>query len=271
MINVFEKIFGKKSENVTDNESSNENGNGKQLKKRARIAGLMYLCVIVFGILAQVIRSGIIVPGNAAETAHNIMANGTLFSGSNVLWLISEMFFLLLGVTLYVVLKPVNKNLATLMMVIIGVGVAIECLNTLNLFTAQHILNSGYYSTVFTTEQLNAQVMLYIDSWEVGYRIAQIVSFGPWLIPAGYLMYKSSYFPKVLGILVLLAGIGHLIECFQYFLLPDLTVISSPGVVITVIGEFALAGWLLIKGVKVPVLKANEEKSSGTKINTSVA
>jgi hypothetical protein len=261
---MFEKIYGKKPEKVTRNEISDANGNEKQLKKWARIAGLMYLGVIVFGIVAQVIRMGIIVPGDAALTANNIMANGTLFSGANVLWLISELFFLLLGITLYVVLKPVNKNLATLMLVIIAVGVAIECLNTLNLFTAQHLLNSDYYSATFTTDQLNAQAMLYIDSWEVGYRIAQTVSFGPWLIPAGYLMYKASYFPKVLGILVLIAGVGHMIECFQYFLLPDFAVISYPGVIIAVIGEFALAGWLLIKGVQIPALKANGVKRSAS-------
>jgi hypothetical protein len=244
-------------------------GNDMELKKRARIAGLMYLGVIVFGIIAQVIRMGIIVPGNAAETANNIMANGSLFAGANVLWLISEMFFLLLGITLYIVLKPTNKNLATLMLAIIAVGVAIECLNTLNLFAAQHLLNSDYYSAVFTTEQLNAQAMLYIDSWEIGYRIAQIVSFGPWLIPAGYLMYKSNHFPNILGILVLLAGVCHLIECFQYFLLPDFAVISYPVVLITVIGEFALAGWLLVKGVKVTEKKAVEDRPVGEKVNAS--
>jgi hypothetical protein len=157
------------------------------------------------------------------------------------------------------------------MLVIIAVGVAIECLNTLNLFNAQHLLNSDYYSAVFTTEQLNAQAMLYLDSWEVGYRIAQIVSFGPWLIPAGYLMYKSNYFPKVLGMLVLFAGVGHLIECFQYFLLPDLAVISSPFVLIAVIGEFALAGWLLVKGVKVPEKKTVENRSVGNKVNVTVS
>jgi hypothetical protein len=266
---MVEKIFGKKSEKVTGNEISNANGNEKQLKKSARIAGLMYLGVIVFGIIAQIIRMGIIVPGNAAETSNNIMANGTLFNGANVLWLVSMMFFILLGTALYVVLKPVNKNLATFMLVIIAVGVAIECLNTLNLFAAQHLLNSDYYAATFTTDQLNAQAMLYIDSWEVGYRIAQIMSFGPWLIPAGYLMYKSNYFPKLLGILVLIAGIGHLIECFQYFLLPDFTVISYPGVIIAVIGEFALAGWLLIKGVKVPKIKASENSSVGDEVKAS--
>jgi hypothetical protein len=97
------------------------------------------------------------------------------------------------------------------------------------------------------------------------------VSFGPWLIPAGYLMYKSNYFPNILGILVIVAGIGHLIECFQYFLLPDLAVISAPGVIISVIGEFALAGWLLVKGVKVPEMKAVENKSVGDKVTLSVS
>ena len=266
---MTEKNNEKLSAKEVENEISNANGNKKQLKKTARIAGLMYLGVIVFGIIAQVIRMGIIVPGNAAGTANNIIANGTLFRGANVLWLMSMLFFLFLGIALYVVLKPVKKNLATLMLIIIAVGVAIECLNTLNLFAAHNLLNSDYYSAAFTTPQLNAQAMSYIDSWEVGYRIAQIVSFGPWLIPAGYLMYKSSHFPKILGILVLLADAGHMVECFQYFLLPDLAVISSPGVVIALIGEFSLVGWLLIKGVQIPALKANKEESKGVEKNAS--
>ena len=225
-------------------------------KKTARIAGLMYLGVIIFGILSQVIRMGFIVHGDAATTANNIMANEMQFLGTNVLWLISEMFLLLLGLALYVLLKPVNKNLATLMMLFVAVGVAIESINTLNLFNAVHLLNSADYLSVFSADQLNTQMMFYLGSWEAGYSIAAIMSFGPWLIPLGYLFYESGYFPRMLGIIAVLAGIGILIEGFQHLLLPGLEVISLPAGVVAAIGEFAICGWLLLIGVKTSKIKS---------------
>jgi len=226
------------------------------IKKTSRIAGLLYLGVIVFGIIGQLARQSLIVPGDAAITANNIMANELQFRGANVSWLISEMFLLFLGLALYVVLKNVNKNLSSLMLLFIVVGVAIESINTLNQFAALQLLSGAEHLTVFSAAQLNAQVMSHLNSWEAGYRIAAIMSFGPWLIPAGYLVYKSGYFPRILGILVILAGFGLLIEGLQYFLLPDYAVISSPGSVVASIGEFAFCLWLLLKGAKIPEMKS---------------
>jgi len=225
-------------------------------RKAARIAGFLYLGLIVFGIIGQLARSSLIVLGDAATTANNIMANEMQFRGANMSWLISEIFLLLLGLALYVVFKKVNKNLASLMVLFIVVGVAIESINTLNQFAALQLLSGADYLTVFSADQLNAQVMSHLESWEAGYRIAAILSFGPWLIPAGYLVYKSGYFPRILGILVMLAGFGLLIEGLQYFLLPDYEVISYPGSVVASIGEFAFCGWLLLKGAKIPEMKS---------------
>jgi len=225
------------------------------IKKTSRVAGFLYLGIIVFGIIAHLARSSLIVLGDAATTANNIMANEMQFRGANVSWLISEMFLLLLGLALYVLFKKVNKNLASLMMLFIVVGVAIESINTLNQFAALQLLSGAEHLTVFSVDQLNAQMMSHLDSWEAGYRIAAIMSFGPWLIPAGYLVYKSGYFPKILGILVILAGFGLLIEGLQYFLLPDYAVIALPGSVVASIGEFAFCLWLLLKGAKIPEIK----------------
>lgn len=255
---MVEKNNEKISKEVVDNESVKGNGSKLGLnKKTARIAGSMYLGVIILGILSQVIIRNLIVPDDAAATAGNITANEMQFAAGSVIWLISEMFFLMLGVALYLLLKQVDKNLATLMLVLVAVGVAIESINTLNNFAALHLLGSSEYQAAFSAEQVNAQVMHHIESWEAGYRIAAMMSFGPWLIPAGYLVYKSSYFPRILGIVVMLGGIGLLIEAFQFFLLPDHEVISLPGSVVAVIGEFALCGWLLVKGVKVPGYGSN--------------
>ena len=228
----------------------------EKIKKTSRVAGFLYLGLIVFGIIGQLARSSLIVPGDAATTANNIMANEMQFRGANMSWLISEMFLLLLGLALYVVFKKVNKNLASLMVLFIVVGVAIESINTLNQFAALQLLSGADYLKVFSADQLNAQVMAHLDSWEAGYRIAVIMSFGPWLIPTGYLVYKSGYFPKILGVLAILAGFGFLIEGLQYFLLPDYIVISYPGSALAIIGEFALCGWLLLKGAKIPEIKS---------------
>jgi hypothetical protein len=233
-------------------------------KKTARLAGLMYLGVIVFGILAQIIYMSFIAPDDATKTVNNIMDNESLFRASNVIWLISEAFLLLLGLTLYVVLRRVNKNLALLMVLFVAIGVAIESINTLNRFAALELLSGADYLAVYSAEQLNANVMFHLDLWEAGYSIAAIMSFGPWLIPAGYLIYKSGYFPKILGILAMIAGLGIFIEGLQSLILPDLEVISLPGALLAVIGEFSVCGWLMVKGAKIPEegedIKDNEER-----------
>jgi hypothetical protein len=268
---MLDKIFGKKSEKELGVRNSNANEIIKNPKKMARIAGLFYLGLIVLGIMAQVILMGIIVSGDATVTANNIMDNAMLFSSANVIWLISELLFLLLGVALFVVLKPVNKNLAALMLLFIGVGVAIECLNTLNNFTALQLLTSDHYSAVFTTEQLHAQALSYIETWQVGYSIGAILSFGPWLIVAGYLVYRSEHFPKILGVLVALAGIAILIENVQLLILPHFEVLTYLTGIVSVIGEFGFCGWLLVKGVKVPEKKAIQDSSVAEKVNISVS
>jgi hypothetical protein len=111
-------------------------------------------------------------------------------------------------------------------------------------------LSGADYLIVFGANQLNALVMLFLNLHKYGYFIAQIF-FGLWLLPLGYLIFKSGYFPKILGILVMIACFGHLLEFFQVFLFPGYEVIAYPGLVAAMIGEFSLMFWLLIKGVKV--------------------
>jgi hypothetical protein len=244
-----EKIMSK----VEDNDGVQENTSRFGTNKRtARIAGLIYLGLIMFGVIGQVLIRSLLVPEDAAQTAANIRANEMLFSGGNVLWLVGEMFLLFLGVIYYVMLKSVNKNLATLALVLVIVGVAIESMNTLNNFAALHLLSSSEYLGAFSAEQVNAQAMFLIESWDVGYNIAAIMSFGPYLIPVGYLVYRSGYFPKVLGILVVLAGIAITIEGLQHFLFPDVEAVMILAGVVAVIGEFAFCGWLLVKGANIP-------------------
>ena len=225
-------------------------------RKAARVAGVLYLIVIVAGVFAQLyVRSKLIVPGDAATTANNIMANEGLFRLGFVSDLIMITCFLLLPLALYVLLKPVNKNLALLMVLFVLASVPVSFINLLNHFTPLLLLSGADYLTVFEASQLHAQVMLSLNLFEAGYLIAQIFH-GLWLLPLGYLVYKSGYFPRILGVLLMIACFGFLIESLQYFLFPGYEVITYPALAVTPIAEFSFCGWLLVKGAKIPEMKS---------------
>ena len=220
------------------------------IKKTARIAGVLYLLVVVFGAFAEVgVRASLIVPGDAAATAQNIMASASLFRIGFMSDLIMMTCYFFLAYTLYLVLKPANPDLSLLFVLLTLASVAIMSLNMLNQFAALLLLSGADYLTVFSVDQLQALAMLFLNLHKYGYFIAQIF-FGLWLLPVGYIGFKSGYLPKLLSIMVILASFGHLIQYFQIFLFPDLAVITYPGLAVATIAELSLCFWLLIKGVK---------------------
>jgi hypothetical protein len=218
-------------------------------RKTARMAGLFYLIFILTTVLATSIRDGFIVPGDAAATANNIMASQVLFRVGFVTELVSAAFFVLAAWALYVLLKPVNKNLALLLLLLNLGGVAVECLNALNLFAALQFLSGANYLSVFQTGQLQAMAMSSLDLYTSGFLIAQIF-FSVWLLPLGYLVYKSRSLPRLLGLLLILDFFGNMSWFLQGFLLPDYKILAYPGNAISFIAEIALTAWLLIMAVK---------------------
>lgn len=245
------KIMGR---NKDDGKKNGNKDLYEQRRRTARLAGLMYLGLIIFGMVGHLTRSGFIEADDASATAANIMANELKWAAANVAWLISEMFLLFLGLMLYNLLKPVNKPLAQLMMGFVVVGVAIECLNTLNLFAPLTILGGAEYMTVFTEEQLHSMAFMRIELWETGYAIASILSFGPWLIPAGMLVYKSGYYPKVLGVLPMVAGISMFTEGIQFFLAPD------NGALVALLGFLAILELVWAAGLNILRPRMPEEE-----------
>jgi hypothetical protein len=199
--------------------------------------------------LSTSIRSQLIVFGDAVVTAQNITANELLFRISFITELASALFFVLAAWALYVLFKPVNKDLALLFLLLNLCGVAIECVSMLDLSTALSLLSGGDYLTVFPADQLQAQALLYIDRYSNGFMIAQIF-FGTWLLPLGYLVYRSGFLPRLLGILLIIDFFSVLIWFLQSFLLPEADVLSYPGLVVSFIAEVSLTLWLLVKGVK---------------------
>ena len=190
--------------------------------------------------------SVLIVPGDAATTANNVLASESLFRLGVVSALITQTVQILLVLALYKLLKPVNRNLALLMVIFILLGVPIAMLNELNHFVVL-LLSGADYLTVFTADQLQALVPLLLDLHEHGTMIAHIF-WGLWLLPMGYLIFKSGYIPRILGVLLIIGGFGYLIDFVTFLLFPDFDVTIAE---FTFIGELLLPLWLLIKGVDV--------------------
>jgi len=220
-------------------------------KKTARIAGFLYLIYIVVSIFADVLgRSKLIVLGDAATTARNIIESAWQFRIGFVVDLVAALLFLLTAWALYVLLKQVNENLALLFLLLNLVGVAVWCVSDLFLITSQLLLSGADFLKVFQADQLQALAMLFLYIYKNGFSgIAQIF-FSAWLFPLGYLVFKSGFLPKILGIILMVECFGWLMYPIQFFLFPGNEVLFYLSSAIGFIGEFSLALWLLIMGAK---------------------
>jgi uncharacterized protein (DUF486 family) len=187
------------------------------------------------------------VPGDAATTASNIMASESLFRLGIVSALLVQIINIFVVLALYKLLKPVNKNMALLMVIFILLGVPIAMLNELNQFAVLALLHGADTLTGFTADQLQALVPLLLDLHQLGISIAGIF-WGLWLFPMGYLVFKSGFLPRILGVLLIIGCFGYLIDSFAAFLFPNFGVKIA---LFTFWGEVLLPLWLLIKGVDV--------------------
>ena len=217
-------------------------------QKTARVAVFVFLIIFCQGMSAELfIRPDIIVPGDAATTVNNIMASESLFRLSLVSDLIRQIFMMLLPLVLYKLLKPVNKTIASLMVIFALVGIPITMLNELNHFAALLLSSGADYLTAFEADQLHALVMFFLDLREYGTFIPQVFSL--WLLLLGYLVFKSGFLPRILGILLMIGGLCYPIQAVLFFLVPNFDAMIFG--LFAFIGEFLFYLWLLIKGVNV--------------------
>ncbi len=228
------------------NEMTN-NTNEISLRKASLISGFSLL---IISILAPVghyaIIQNLIVPGDAAATVSRIVASEGLFRIGICCLLLNAVLDLVVAWALYIVLKPVNKSVSLLSAWFRVVYTAILVVALSNFVNVLHLLGDADYLAAFESSQLHAQVMLLIDSydnvWDLGYII-----FGFHLITLGYLLFNSDYFPAFLGILVIIAGFGYLIDHIGIVLFSTYSFNIS---IYTFIGEVLLFIWLLIRGFK---------------------
>src|SRR5437868_7768863 len=175
-------------------------------KRIARIAGVLYLLVGIFGGFAEgFVYPKVYVAGDAATTASNLLANSALVRMGVVADLFNATVWIFLALTLYLLLKHVNKSVARAMVVLVAIGASIVCLNTVFEFEGLRAATGAVNLAAFGTAGSHALVLLLLDTQHYGIFIAQIF-FGLWLVPLGYLAYKSGLFPKALGVLLVVGA-----------------------------------------------------------------
>jgi len=220
------------------------------LKKIARIAGGLILFTAVFAPFSMMyVPSILIVPGNAATTASNIMASDGLFRLGIVSDSVVFLIEIVLTVLLYVLLKPVSKTLSLVAAFSRLAMTVIQGINLLNHFFVLLLLSGAGYLTAFSPDQLHALVLLFLNAHEYVARIWGLF-FGLHLFVLGYLVYKSGYIPRIVGLLLVFASLCYLTQSFGNILLPKYEGIFATVGLLSIV-ELAFPLWLLIKGVNV--------------------
>ena len=219
-------------------------------KQTARIAGIYYLFVGIFGGFSEGFVDPKMYAGDAAAAAGNVVAHPGLVRLSVVAHLLDAIFFILTALTLYTLLQHVHKSVARAMLVFVALAVGIITLNAVFQFEALRVATDASYATAFGAAGANALVLLLLDIQHYGTLSAQVF-FGLWLAPLGYLAYKSGMFSKPLGVILVAATVCYLVHLFAAFLLPDLAPHLRPAIVIVpTIAEVWMVFYLLIVGVR---------------------
>jgi Domain of unknown function (DUF4386) len=222
-------------------------------KTLARIAGLLYLILVVAAAFPEIMRAATVESGDAAATADNIRASATLFRLSFVSDLMASIAFLLTAMALYLLLRHVNQLVAAAMVTFVALSVAVGSLNILNHYTALTIATSDAYTRTFGKAGADTLTLLFADMHSNGVTL-NAIWYGPWLVPLGYLVIRSGYFPKALGVLPIIGCFGYLARLFTTFLAPDApAAIGALFLAVGAIGELSFVAWLLAKGVRSPL------------------
>jgi uncharacterized protein DUF4386 len=220
-------------------------------KRLARIAGVLYLLVGIFGGFAEgFVDPKMYVAGNAAATAGNVVASSGLVRMGVVAHLLDGTFFVFLAMALYLLLEHVDKAVARAMLVLVALSAGIICLNAVFQFEGLRVATGSSYAAAFGTEGSNALVLLLLDTQHYGTLIAQVF-FGLWLVPLGYLAYKSGLFAKWLGVVLVVGGVCYLVDLLAALLAPELGQAIHAFVIIpSAVAEISMVLYLLIVGVK---------------------
>jgi hypothetical protein len=233
-------------------------------KHKARIAGLLYLVVVLAGIFSLAyVPSQIDATGDAAATVRHLVAHESLFRFGIVAGLVCYTAFLVLPLALYRLLSPYGKQAAVLMVAFAIASVPISFVATLHKFDVLSLLGGAEYLRVFSTAQLHAKVMLSLEAYGDGLQVASVF-WGLWLLPLGYLVFKSGILPRVLGVLLMLGCCGYMIYFLGSVLFPGYADSGIAGYIRlpASVGEIGTCLWLLLVGAREPAGQNNAGSGS---------
>jgi hypothetical protein len=220
--------------------------------KAARVAGAVYLSMVITAPFSLIYVPGkLIVRGNAAATAENILAHETMFRLSIFGDLVGQVIFICLAIALYRLLSGVNKTWAGLMVAFVLVSAAVGFLNTLNNIGALLLFRGADFLAVIDKAQREALGMLFIRLHTHGIFIDEIF-WGLWLFPFGLLVFRSGFLPRFLGVWLMINCLGYVFLSITALFFPDYYGAAFRYSQPVLFGELAIMLWLLIKGAKVP-------------------
>lgn len=220
------------------------------LQRIARVSGLLYLAIFIIYPLATSVRSTLVVRGDAATTMQNVAANETLFrwgmAGEAVIFLIE----IVLAGLLYVLLRPVSRSMSLASALArASEGVVMAAGNMLTSIITLVVVGGAGYLTAFDQEQRDGLSMLFQSANDYVILVWGLF-FALHLVLLGALVYRSGFFPRIPGVLLVLAGVGYFAQSFGVLIAPELAGILETVVVILAIpGELVFALWLIVKGV----------------------
>jgi hypothetical protein len=233
----------------------------KAIRGLGRTTGRLYLVLVVFGMFSPIVLETLVVPGDAAATAGNILGSLWLFRFSLVSWILIVVTDIALSGVLYLLFEPTSRLVSLISAAFRGVYSTILAAYSLSLFRGLSFLTDPDRGAALGLPDVQAQALAEFESFSSGFVLA-LLFFGVHLILFGVLLKRSRYVPSALAVLIGVAGAGYILNSLATFFLPnhgDLasTVLLTPAL----LGEVGLTGWLLVKGVSVV---AESEHAHGT-------
>ncbi|MEA5025755.1 uncharacterized protein DUF4386 [Desulfitobacterium sp. LBE] len=219
--------------------------------RTARIAGLLYSLMIplaAFGVMYA--PTSLVIEGNVEATIANVLANGHMFRLSILSALVVQVCHIFIVLFLYKLLKPVNRSIAGLMVIFMLTSVPIAMVNELNHYGVLFTIHNDVSVGGTLADQTKNMIVLFFQLRQYGIVIAGIF-WGLWLLPMGYLVYKSNFLPKALGIVLIIASFFYVCDSFLSLGIPGYGETLSAAVMkIPLYGELLFPLWLLFKGIQ---------------------
>lgn len=219
------------------------------MKAAGRRAGFLYILFAIAGIIEMFGFPDFLVSGDAAATARNISAGESIYRLSILVSLVTLVLFLLVVLSLYKLFQDVDRPKARLMVLFVVAGTGVAFANQLIKSAPLVLLNGADYWAPFTKPQLEALVLGFLGFHVYGVRIA-MAFWGLWLLPFGVLVFRSSFIPKTLGVLLWVAGVAYLLTSLTAIGLPAYRSLVSKLMFPLYLGEVPIIFWLAIQGAR---------------------